>query len=159
RVIDLFRYPTVAELAAALERPEDTGSDKLLVDLTPPGRTGRRVLSVVCVPYAGGSPVSFQPLAAALPPGYALYGVSLPGHELNRPDEERLPLEEVAKATAAEIMSDVSGPVAIYGHCSGEALAVEIARQLEAAGREVAHVYLAAGFPNTRLPGKLFSKL
>lgn len=159
RVIDLFRYPTVAELAAALERPADTAADKLLVDLTPPGRTGRRVLSVVCVPYAGGSPVSFQPLAAALPAGYALYGVSLPGHELNRPDEERQPLEEVARATAAEILSDVTGPVAIYGHCSGEALAVEIARQLEAAGREVAHVYLAAGFPNTRLPGKLFSKL
>lgn len=163
RVLDLFRYPTVAELAAALDRsaagPDgDTGDDRLLVALTSP-RAGAPTMSVVCVPYAGGSPVSFQPLAAALPDSYAVYGLALPGHELGRPDEQRRPLADVARAAADEILSDVDGPVAIYGHCSGSALAVELARVLEAAGRPVAHVYLAAGFPNTRLPGRLFSKL
>lgn len=159
RVLDLFRYPTVAELAAARSgEGVDADPDRLLVELTPP-RTTTPAMSVVCVPYAGGSPVSFQPLAAALPAGYRVYGLALPGHELGRPDEERQPLEEVAQAAADEIASTVDGPVAVYGHCSGSALAVELARALEATGRRVEHVYLAAGFPNTRLPGRLFSKL
>ncbi|GIJ60865.1 hypothetical protein Vau01_083810 [Virgisporangium aurantiacum] len=158
RVLDLFRAPTVAALAALLDavlNAGDTGTG-LLHELTPPGT---RTLSVVCVPYAGGSPISFQPLAAALPTGYALYGVALPGHEVTRPDEVALPLEDVAAAVAAEIMSTVDGPVALYGHCSGSAFAVEIARRLETAGRPVHAVYVAAAFPSTRLPGKLLGRL
>ncbi|GAA1043006.1 hypothetical protein GCM10009557_70340 [Virgisporangium ochraceum] len=155
RVLDLFRAPTVAALAAVLAT-DDAGTG-LLHELTPPGAP--RTLSVVCVPYAGGSPISFQPLAAALPAGYALYGVALPGHEVTRPDEEALPLEVVAGAVADEILSTVDGPVAVYGHCSGSAFAIEIARRLEDAGRPLHAVYVAAAFPSTRLPGKLLGRL
>jgi amino acid adenylation domain-containing protein len=159
KVIDLFRYPTVRALAAALS-PDATVSSgdgpHLLIELTPP-RAGAVRLTIVCLPYAGGSPVSFAPLAQLTPGDCALLSIALPGHDLGDADAAvALSVTEVAASATAEILARVEGPVALYGHCSGNALAVEIARQLEAAGREVEAVFVAAGFPNTRLPGRLF---
>jgi amino acid adenylation domain-containing protein len=148
RVVDLFRAPTVAQLAALLDGTA-SGEGTLLVPLRNPAAPTR---TLVCVPYAGGSPISFRPLAVALPPTWAVHGVAMPGHDLGRPDEVPLSLEEVAEAVAAEIRATVRGPVSLYGHCSGSAFAVEIARRLEESGHPVEVVYAAAAFPNTRLP-------
>ena len=154
-LIDLFQHRTVRALARHATRSED-GPRRLLHELTPPV-TGRPVRTLVCVPYGGASAVVYQPLADALPAGYRLFAVSLPGHDLGSADEEPLgSVEEIAARCVAEILERVEGPLVIYGHCGpGGALAVEIARQVEAAGRPLEAVYLGGIFPFSRTHGPL----
>ncbi|NUT45074.1 MAG: amino acid adenylation domain-containing protein [Thermoactinospora sp.] len=150
RVIDLFTRPTVRELAAHLESGSTAGSG-LLHRLAGP-RTARRTL--VCVPYGGGSAASFGPLAAELgAKGTAVLAVELPGHDPARPEEAMLPLDEVAGRLAAEL--EGGGPVALYGHCVGSAVATELALRLENAGVEVSGLIVGGSFPDAQLPGRL----
>ncbi|WP_240123977.1 amino acid adenylation domain-containing protein [Streptomyces sp. MUM 136J] len=137
----LAARPSARELAAALEAAEEPG---LLLRLTPDGRTAPHTL--VCIPFGGGSTVSYRPLAGRLDPSLALLAVALPGHELGG-DPELRPLGEVAQDVADEILKTVDGPVSVYGHCVGVALAVEVVRRLEAAGRAVERLFLGASYP------------
>ncbi|NUR59075.1 MAG: amino acid adenylation domain-containing protein [Catenulispora sp.] len=159
-VMDLFKYPTIRELAALAQTPADErGPRDLLYELTPPLGTGRATLSVVCVPYGGGSAVVYQPLADALPPGHRLLAVAIPGHDIGL-DEATLPFDELAERCVAEILAKVDGPLAVYGHCGvGSALAVEITRRLEAAGRRVETLYIGAIFPFARPSGRALGVL
>ncbi|WP_219461807.1 non-ribosomal peptide synthetase/MFS transporter [Nonomuraea rhizosphaerae] len=150
-VVDLFKRPTIRELALLVEGGA-AASSGLLHELTP-RRAAAPELTYVCVPYGGGAAVVYQPLADALPGTHALWSVAIPGHDVGL-DEERLPLDEVAARCVREIQEKVSGPVALYGHCGvGSALTVEIARRLEAEGRELEAVYIGAIFPFAR-PGR-----
>ncbi|GAA2393648.1 amino acid adenylation domain-containing protein [Dactylosporangium salmoneum] len=150
-VMDLFKHRTVRELARLIDAPPDAAGQGLLHELTP-RRTGTPALSFVCVPYGGGSAVVYQPLADALPATHALWALAIPGHDIGL-REQRLPFDELAAACVAEIQQKVTGPVALYGHCVGSALTVEIARRLEAAGRDVEAVYIGASFPFARPKG------
>ncbi|GFJ76301.1 hypothetical protein Phou_004810 [Phytohabitans houttuyneae] len=148
-VMDMFRAPTVRALAALLDKPAAERPRHLLHRLTaepaePPA------LSYVCVPYGGGSAIVYQPLADALPDGYALWSLAIPGHDVGL-DEEHLPFDVLAARCAAEVLDRVSGPIVLYGHCGvGSALIVEVARRLEEAGREVEATYIGAIFPFAR---------
>ncbi|GAA4579445.1 hypothetical protein GCM10023194_05120 [Planotetraspora phitsanulokensis] len=156
-VMDVFKNPTVRELAALIDTPADQRAPRgLLHELTP-----RRAaeLSFVCVPYGGGSAVVYQPLADALPDRYSLWAVAIPGHDVGL-DEEHLPFEELAARCVAEIQEKVRGPIALYGHCGvGSALIIDIARRLEQAGREVEIVYIGAMFPFARPKGRVATTL
>ncbi|MGP3918213.1 non-ribosomal peptide synthetase/MFS transporter [Nonomuraea sp. 10N515B] len=148
-VLDLFKHRTVRELAATLESAADLPR-RLLHRLTP---TRTAASTLICAPYGGGSAVIYQPLADALPADWALYSIAVPGHELG---EEARSLDEVADGCVQEILDGIEGPVTLYGHCGlGVMLAAEIARKLEAAGREVEAVYLGGVFPFARPRGRL----
>ncbi|MFB7470718.1 amino acid adenylation domain-containing protein [Kitasatospora sp. NPDC056184] len=168
RVIDLFTRPTVRELAAFLDAVEAGGSDgerRLLHRLAgpPPGRLP--TVTVVCVPYGGGSAAAYGPLAtelAAALPGAAVLAVELPGHDPARPDEPLLPLTALIDRVVAELAEAAAavpggrcGPVAVYGHCVGSAAATELALRLEAEGVEVTGLLVGGSFPGARLPGRL----
>ncbi|MFC0528934.1 non-ribosomal peptide synthetase/MFS transporter [Phytohabitans kaempferiae] len=143
--MDLFKHPTVRGLARLGAR---TGPRRLLHELT--RDSAAPSLSLVCVPYGGASAVVYQPLADALPDGVRLYSVAVPGHDLGVAEEPE-PLEDVAAAVTEEVLSRVSGPLVLYGHCGpGAALTVEVARRLEAAGRTLDAVYLGGVFPFAR---------
>ncbi|SCG78411.1 non-ribosomal peptide synthetase/type I polyketide synthase [Micromonospora humi] len=157
-VLDLFRHPTIRALTAHLDATGGSAG-RLLHELTParPGTT--TTLTLLCVPFGGGSAITFQPLADALPAGVSLYALERPGHDLNRPDEPMLDLDELVDRCVAEVVGQITGPVAVYGHCVGGAEAVELARRLEAAGVEVTGVVIGAHFPAPRLPGRVFGWL
>ncbi|MFI6477254.1 amino acid adenylation domain-containing protein [Nonomuraea sp. NPDC050663] len=143
-ILDLFQHPTVQGLAA-LSQTADSG--RLVHRLT---REQTATASVVCIPYSGGSAAIYQPLADEMPAGHALYTVTVPGHELGA-HEQATAVEEIAERCAAEILERVRGPLSLYGHCGlGVMLTVEIARRLEAAGRDVDAVYLGGVFPFAR---------
>ncbi|QOC91535.1 non-ribosomal peptide synthetase/MFS transporter [Micromonospora craniellae] len=157
-VMDLFRHRTVRELAL-LVAGDGPGGGGLLHELTPPVPAAARVATLVCVPYGGGSAVVYQPLADALPAGYRLLSVAMPGHDIGLADDPA-PIADVAAEVVAEILDRVSGPLILYGHCGpGGALAVEVARRLEAAGRDLEAVYLGAVFPFARPVGGLLGPL
>ncbi|MER5635515.1 amino acid adenylation domain-containing protein [Kitasatospora sp. NPDC002227] len=160
RVIDLFTRPTVRELAAFLDAAQADGPDgerRLLHRLAgpPPGRVP--AVTVVCVPYGGGSAASYGPLATELAkaiPGAAVLAVELPGHDPARPEEPLLPLSALADRVVAELAGQ-GGPVAVYGHCVGSAAATELALRLEAEGVPVTGLLVGGSFPGARLPGRL----
>ncbi|XVV09879.1 amino acid adenylation domain-containing protein [Actinoplanes sp. CA-131856] len=155
-LVDLYQHPTVRSLAALLDERHGAvtaeGEGRPLLyrltghDASPGGRT------VVAVPYSGGSAIAYQPLADVLPPEWALHAVELPGHDRNRPFEPLESAARVAERVVAE-MKNLSGPLVLYGHCLSVAITVEIARQAEAAGLDLAGVGLGAGLPTARLTG------
>jgi amino acid adenylation domain-containing protein len=159
-VLDLFKNPTVRGLAALLDTPAaDRGPAELVHELTKPVPAGSLTLSLVCVPYGGGSAVVYQPLADALPDGHRLFAVAIPGHDVGL-EEDALPFDELAGRCVAEVLDKVDGPLAVYGHCGvGSALAVEIARRLEAAGRRLEVVYIGAIFPFARPQSRIMGAL
>ncbi|MFF5242816.1 amino acid adenylation domain-containing protein [Streptosporangium sp. NPDC000095] len=157
-VMDLFKHPTVRELAALVERPAGpAGPRSLLYELTRPGPA---LMTYVCIPYGGGSPLIFQPLADALPDGCSLHALAFPGHDPGLPDEETRPIDEVADLCVTEILQNVEGPLALYGHCGiGGALVVEVARRLEERGRALEAVYIGAIFPFAKPRGRIAGPL
>ncbi|GAA2097029.1 hypothetical protein GCM10009759_26790 [Kitasatospora saccharophila] len=152
-LMDLFKHPTVRALAALAATPAaDRGPARVLHELTP-RQAAEPVLTLLCVPYGGGSAAVYQPLADALPPGHALFALAGTGEEMGR-SEGRAAFPELVAAAVAEVREHVRGPVAVYGHCGvGGALAVALALALEADGRAVEAVYTGAIFPFARPRG------
>ncbi|WP_067179549.1 non-ribosomal peptide synthetase/MFS transporter [Microtetraspora niveoalba] len=155
RVIDLFTNPTVRELAALLDGRSGGQGGGLLHRLGGPKAGGTVTATVVCVPYGGGSAAVYRPLAEALPDGVEVLALELPGHDPARPDEEPQPVEEVVERCVAELAARENGPISVYGHCVGTALATALALRLEETGVPVTGVFLGGSFPTARLPGKL----
>jgi amino acid adenylation domain-containing protein len=137
----LAAYPSVRALATMLG--SDDAAPGILLRLTAPGPAAHQL---VCVPFGGGSAIAYQALGRTLPAGVALHAVTLPGHEPGgAPDLH--PVEEVARECADAVLALPAGPVSVYGHCAGVALAVEVVRLVEAAGRPVSRLFLGASFP------------
>ncbi|MGW2182497.1 non-ribosomal peptide synthetase [Streptomyces sp. NPDC001732] len=146
---DLNRHPRLGELAAFVDgAATETG---LLQDLLEPSSPDA---ALICFPYAGGNAVNFRPLAAELADsGLSVHGVELPGHDLTDRREPFAPIEQVAKTVAAEVVQRGIGPVLLWGHSSGAALAVLTARLLEEQGHDVRGVLIGAqlvGSPDAR---------
>jgi len=153
-VMDLFQYPTVRELAEHLTSGA-TRSDDLLIEFKKASNIGGKAITLVCVPYGGGSAITFQPLAKVLPPNYSLFAVELPGHDYSRPDQLLATLDETTARIAEEINSKVKGEVYLYGHCLGGAMVLRTALLLQQTNVEVSGIFMAGTFPGTRLPFKL----
>ncbi|MFI7491735.1 amino acid adenylation domain-containing protein [Micromonospora echinaurantiaca] len=153
-VMDLFQQRTIRELAAFMSGTgEAEGPRRLLYELTKPIPAAQRVLTYVCVPYGGGSAIVYQPLADALPAGHALWSLAIPGHDVGL-TEDALPFDELTTRVAEEILERIEGPIALYGHCGvGSAIVAEVARKVEAAGRDLAALYIGAMFPFARPKG------
>ncbi|MCM0673498.1 amino acid adenylation domain-containing protein [Micromonospora phytophila] len=153
-VMDLFQQRTIRDLAAFMAGSAGSeGPRRLLYELTKPIPAAQRVLTYVCVPYGGGSAIVYQPLADALPAGYALWSLAIPGHDVGL-TEDGLPFDELTSRVAEEILERIEGPVALYGHCGvGSAIVAEVARKVEVAGRNLTALYIGAMFPFARPKG------
>jgi amino acid adenylation domain-containing protein len=149
-LVDMFSYRTVAELAEHAAQTGPGGPRRLLQRLTP--RRKKTRVTYVCVPYGSGSAIVYQPLADKLPKDEALYALSIPGNDIGL-DEEPMEFDELAALTTEEILA-IEGPLVIYGHCGvGAALAVELSRRVEAAGRKLEACYIGAIFPFAKPAG------
>ncbi len=153
-VMDLLKNPTVRQLGELAQVPVTAREPRrLLYELTPPVPPGRPRTTLICVPYGGGSAIVYRPLAEALPAGWSLYAVGVPGHDLGL-DEDHLAFDDLVETCVAEVLERVEGPVMVYGHCGiGGAVAVGLACGLERAGRAVEAVYIGAVFPFARPEG------
>ncbi|MBX9391748.1 thioesterase II family protein [Streptomonospora nanhaiensis] len=99
---------------------------------------------LVCFPHSGGGPAAYHRWAAALAPDIEVWPVTLPG----RAGRAREPLAGawgplVEEATAA-VLEEVPGPVALFGHSLGAALAFEVARAMTRAGEPPVHLLVSA---------------
>ncbi len=135
----LFRAPTIARLAALLRAGCGPAAARAaLVELTPAGNGGGPPAArpFFCVHPAGGNVLCYAELARALGPEQPFYGLQVPDPETLRaePTIEELAAHYVAALAAAA----PAGPYALGGWSVGAAIAYEMARQLQAAGQEIA---------------------
>ncbi|MEU2440599.1 amino acid adenylation domain-containing protein [Streptomyces rubradiris] len=147
---DVMRNSVLRELAeAAAEKAGSTpsaSSDEgtLLARFTEPADAAA---TVVFLPYAGGNAVHFRPVAQELArrdSTVAVAAAELPGHAPGSSDADLLPFDDVCSRLAAEIDATTGGPLVLWGHCVGSALALALARLLTERGRTVRHLFLAA---------------
>jgi len=90
---------------------------------------------------AGGT-LSIARVVRSAPDGYTL-GMGTLGQYVISGAVYTLPFDMLARRCADEVRERVSGPIVLYGHCGvGGALIIEVARLLEAAGRDIEAVYV-----------------
>ncbi|MGS0894732.1 amino acid adenylation domain-containing protein [Burkholderia stagnalis] len=138
-VMALFDAPTVRACADYLRsaRADGTGdaADRALHHFKRPAHAR---VHLVCVPFAGGSALSYRELARALPDGFACSALQLPGHDPAAPDEAFVDLDTAIARAVDRLQAEAVAPIVVYGHCAGNALAVALARRLAGAGANVA---------------------
>ncbi|MEM8906634.1 MAG: alpha/beta fold hydrolase, partial [Bacteroidota bacterium] len=147
-VIDLYPYSTIRTLNAT-SNDWYNNSDLLeaLVEVEAPQYT------LLCAPCGGGRAEAYLPLANALrKTGQAIdvYALDLPYYyEWEAAD---IPLiHDMAHQCLTEVLTEIQGPILVYGHAEGGALAYELTRQLEAEG----HPILALGIGGMLAPRRV----
>lgn len=145
----LYVAPTVRKLARALAAALVDREAPALFPLKP---SGSRAPLFLAHPHTGHL-LTYGRFLAHLGGEQPVYGLHSPDPE-GRGDRPGS-LEELVSSYVEEIIGFLpEGPYCIGGHCSGSAVAFEIARQLTEKGREVAYLALidgyAPGYPKPR---------
>jgi surfactin synthase thioesterase subunit len=111
---------------------------------------GRRL---VCFPHAGGSPYFFRGWGRALD-AVEVHAVCYPGRAERFGEPCASALAPMAGEIAAALLAlEDTRPLALFGHSMGATVAYEVARALEAAGREVSHLFASgARAPQLHVP-------
>lgn len=112
-------------------------------------RPNRR-LTLVCFPHAGGTANYYRSWAAAISGEIELLVVQYPGREDRSAEPLIDNLRELADGAADDILTGVSGPLALFGHSMGSLVAFEVAARLSAQGVRPTHL-VASGQPG---PGR-----
>lgn len=149
----LFSHPTVEALARELRRETDTAAAwSALVPLRPAKSGGKPPL--FCVHPAGGRVLCYVKLSQALGEEQPLYGLQARGFELGQ--QPYADIGEMAAAYREALkQAQPAGPYRILGWSGGGIVAFEIARQLQAAGDEVALLALVDAYAPSALPEHL----
>jgi amino acid adenylation domain-containing protein len=128
---------TVARMAALLAEDGDAAAPDHFVVLAP-GAEGEAPL--VCVHPGEGTVFCYHALAAHLDPALPVWGVQALDFELGRAPLVRI--GELAERYVDALLARHQGPVRLAGWSFGGLVAFEMARRLEAAGRQVERVFL-----------------
>lgn len=149
----LFSHPTVETLARELRRETNAAAAwSALVPLRPAKSNGKPPL--FCVHPAGGRVLCYVKLSQALGEDQPLYGLQARGLELGQ--QPYADIEEMAAAYREALKkAQPEGPYQILGWSGGGIVAFEIARQLQAAGDEVALLALVDAYAPSALPEHL----
>jgi amino acid adenylation domain-containing protein len=149
RITEFVTRPTVRSLAALLDSRDKPGTaGALLHSFADADRADDPVVTLVCIPYGGGTASAYHDLAKVLDPSVRLVAVELPGHDPAGKSERLWRMPDLVDRLAEEIARRVVGPVAVYGHSSGTATAVVLAGRLESEGIPVVGVVVGARLPH-----------
>ena len=140
----LFKAPTIEQLARLIE---DESADEMWEPLVPLRITGSGP-ALFCVPGAGGQCHYLYHLAAALGSEHPVYAFQAKGM-----DGRTVPHASIGEMAACYVdlvlETQPEGPYYLAGHSLGGSVAFEMAKRLEASGREVGFVALLdAGMPS-----------
>ncbi len=140
---------TVRHLAGVLRRRnadagESPESDDVIVAL----REGGRRTPLFCIPAAGGSALTYQPLARLMSDDQPVYALRFP--ETDSAGNGLPSVEQIAAGFVEQIRQRwPHGPYRLCGHSYGAVLAFEMAQQFRAAGERVDLLAMLDG----RVPG------
>lgn len=165
---DIQERPTVGSLAELLAGAGPITTDEAT---SPDGETGESILVVMrrsgtrtpffCVHGMFGNVMNFTDLAKAGPEDRPF--VAIQQHGLNGGPAPYLTIEAMAAAYIAEVRQyQPQGPYALGGYSAGGCIALEMARQLTAAGETVSHVVMLDSWGPAmvgRTPSLRFSRM
>jgi aspartate racemase len=145
----LLEAPTVAGLAELLRRENWKPSWSSLVPIQPRGdRT-----PFFCVHGIGGTVLRFRELATVMGTIRPFYGLQAIGLDGGRPCPDTI--EQIAAAYLTDVRrAQPRGPYLLGGYSFGGFVAVEMARQLRAAGETVALLAMLDTFPGKPETGR-----
>ncbi|MGI8306012.1 amino acid adenylation domain-containing protein [Saccharopolyspora hattusasensis] len=144
----VLAHPVLSELAAVIDERRPLPPQRLLHSLSEVDSDP--VATLVCFPHAGGNSVNFQRLARELrAPGVQVLGVEPPGHDLGAEPAELATVDAIAEAVRTELRDHRRAPLLVWGHSTGAAPALALARLLEDEGAPAHHVFLGAIRPAT----------
>ena len=150
---DIFTYPALKDLARHIETtPAGESADRILIDYTS-ATTSPRV-AIVGFTYAAGNAVNFKPLFDAIQgrcSTIGCYAIEMPGHTWPNSHGDLRDLASTAAACVETIHEQIQVPVVLWGHCSGTALMLEVARRLEASGDDLGHIFVGGKVMRSRL--------
>jgi thioesterase domain-containing protein len=135
---DMLATPVLKDQARLLEMSGGGIEAGLLHELSGPVAAGP---VLVCFPDAGGNAINFQHLADTAAGRARVLAVEFPGHDLARPDEDLMPLAQLAEKLAGELTGKTG--LCLWGQGAGAAAAMATAQALERAGTRVAGVLVA----------------
>lgn len=128
----LLTYPTVRKLAELYETNKQAGNWKSLVPIKPEGSK----IPIYIIHGIGLNLLSFNGLVNHMDPEQPIYGLQALG--LDGKDEPLDKMEDIAAFYLSEVLDqNPDGPYAIAGYSFGGYVALEMARQLKAMGKEV----------------------
>ncbi len=89
--------------------------------------------TLICFPHAGGSAISFGPLARTLGPRFRVLGVQYPGRQDRRHEPLLDSVADLVAGALPEIRESIPGTAgySLFGHSMGAAVAFETCRRLE----------------------------
>ncbi|GAB0102584.1 alpha/beta fold hydrolase [Nocardia sp. JMUB6875] len=89
--------------------------------------------TLICFPHAGGSAISYGPLARTLGPRFRVLGVQYPGRQDRRHEPLLGSVAELVEGALPEILELIPRPAgySLFGHSMGAAVAFETCRRLE----------------------------
>jgi thioesterase domain-containing protein len=145
----MIQHPTIASLAELIEGADYTAASSIVVKIQPAGDRP----PLFCVHPFTGDILWFNELGRSLAPEQPLFG--LQARNLVSDHAPAMSIEEMA-SWYVEAMRSVqsTGPYLVAGASFGGLVAYEIARQLEAAGEEVALLGIFDYDPYTPSPRK-----
>lgn len=135
-VLQLFEQPTPRSCADYLRTSgTEAAASGWLQTMGAAARADRATL--LLVPFAGGNVFAYRQLVEQLGSAFNYLCVHLPGHDVVNADEPFADNPTVAAGVVEHVLSHVQGPLLVYGHCAGNALALDISRRLEQAGADL----------------------
>ncbi|MDB4902914.1 MAG: tycC, partial [Mucilaginibacter sp.] len=129
---ELFIYPTIAELVSHL-KTNDKNKFRYLIPIKASGN--KTPLYIIC--GSGGTVYKFREFVNLLDSDQPVYGLQ---QFADNYDYDDFPdtIQGIASRYIEEILlQNPAGPYALSGHCIGGNIALEMAHQLEAAGKKV----------------------
>jgi len=104
-----------------------TFADSTLVSLA---GADNPVLDLIVFPGGGQGPSVFSAWPAAIPAGWRLTAVCLPGHGQRLGEPAPPDLYRAAEDVAAALAAEITGPAVLCGHSMGALLALEVAHRV-----------------------------
>lgn len=98
---------------------------------------------LLCLPHAGGSAVSYLPMARALAPRADVLAAQYPGRQDRYAEPPTTSVRELAERVVEAVGEDDDRPLALFGHSMGAVVAHEAALRLEAAGRAPMRLFVS----------------
>ncbi|GAB4025285.1 non-ribosomal peptide synthetase [Spirosoma gilvum] len=128
----LLTYPTVRKLGQLLQTNDQPTTWKSLVPIRPEGNK----VPLYIIHGIGLNLLNFSSLISYLDPEQPIYGLQAKG--LDGKDEPLDNMDDIAAFYLSEVLEqNPDGPYAIAGYSFGGYVALEMARQLKAMGKEV----------------------
>lgn len=130
-IANFYRYPTVARMTAYIVSGKEY--DYRPIFSLSSGATPKKS-ALICLPYAAGGSSTFMEFAKemeAINPALDIYAVNYPGNDLDSRNNPSKDIETLVRRCVEFAMQEINTPLAVYGHCVGSYVALDLCARLE----------------------------